>query len=69
MLDRETAHTASGPRPRTRAGDGVARRGAASHPKAGSGQERRGGEEEPADGVQVREIPLTDLSVVVFCFS
>lgn len=37
----------------TRAGDGVARRGAASHPQAGSRQERRGGEAEPAHGVQV----------------
>ena len=47
--------------PRTRVGDGVTRRGAASHPQAGSGQERRGGEEEPADGVQVG-IPHIDLS-------
>lgn len=49
------------PQPRTRAGDGVARRGAASHPQAGSGQERRGGEEEPAHCVQVGN-PHTVLS-------
>lgn len=42
--------------------DGVARRGAAPHPKAGSSEKRRGGEEEPTDGVQVG-IPHTDFSV------
>ena len=50
------------PQPRwSRAGDGVARRGAATHPQAGSRQERRGGEEEPAHGVQVG-IPHSVLS-------
>lgn len=38
---------------RTRAGDGFARRGAASHPQEGSRQDRRGGEEESSHGVQV----------------